>query len=423
MSPAEESPGNVRDPRAVNRKKVLLNILARREAPKHGVEVSPDTLRGTAHWFRVESGLIDDEAFLAWLDREGLSASEFLQAVRDMSIVQKLEQQFCEQIEVEAKIATAVWAALLNEHADERETSEIGGACRSTSLASGAPAPPFDPRDDEWTQFNITPTKRDGGLLWSARHILGKFASSERSESERVQFFFLRKPPGLRLRVQHSGPAIAATVGGVLEFLKASGLVQSWARCPYEPEARLFGGPQAMKLIHRYFAADSDLWVQWDRLQQDQQAQFSTTVLSLAVLNGLFMAATDDLGEAWDVWSNLAALHGVAQSAAVSVPAVRVEDLLGRATASERTLLGRYRDANLQLAAGLRDLSLAGTLTVGIRALLPFVALFHWNRYAVSRIERARLCRAMMWELDVRRRLKGAALNNPFPGETPQTFG
>jgi hypothetical protein len=129
-------------------------------------------------------------------------------------------------------------------------------------------------------------------------------------------------------------------------------------------------------------------------------------------VNDLIVCATDDVDEAWDVWCNIAALHhddGLRGGA--RLPAIGIEDLLARASMTERRILVRYQAANRALADGLGRLRDVGALRCGPRAIVANLVLFHWNRYGIELADRAKLYGGMCRALDPHRNVRSGTMD------------
>jgi thiopeptide-type bacteriocin biosynthesis protein len=252
--------------------------------------------------------------------------------------------------------------------------------------ACGQLTPAFPAR---WRQFDVGLVRREGdahrsaGALFAA---LGGVLPSLRRQHALKGFFFMRKPPDVRLRFELTAAAGLSAIGDVLDHLKARRVIRGWVPTHYEPEAGLFGGPEAMAAVHRHFTVDSLLWMR----NQQARAPLPAVLLSWLVLEDLFRRATDDRAEAWDVWRKLALLHDRAALAAPqSLPSA----------ATDPQLLQQYQRANGVLAGRLRRLVQLGRLGEGLRSVLAFVALFHWNRHGLDAATRSRLYRHMLHTL------------------------
>lgn len=237
----------------------------------------------------------------------------------------------------------------------------------------------------------------DGQGLPSARRAFAELMPelAERvARGELDHAWFMRKPPGIRLRF--GGPAAAETEAWgleVLERLRARGVVTRAFASIYEPESFALGGPAAVPALHRWFTADSLGWWQWDRSLVEGGAAVDAAVLTLAIVNDLCMRATGGAtSEVWDVWRNLAPEPAEAPPTE-TIPPLRLDDLA--AFPIDGSLVARYRDANERLSLELDQLWREARLALGQRALLVTAVMFHWNRFGLPLDARRRLCAAM----------------------------
>ncbi|MFF8912038.1 thiopeptide-type bacteriocin biosynthesis protein [Streptomyces sp. NPDC015032] len=111
-----------------------------------------------------------------------------------------------------------------------------------------------------WVQVNLAPRSSawPGLYAWiadTARDLLD--AHTARA------FFFMHKPPGLRMRFQASGAddAVGLRVELLGRLTEFGGLTAPPVCAVYEPESYLFGGPASMPWVHGVFTADSLAWL------------------------------------------------------------------------------------------------------------------------------------------------------------------
>jgi thiopeptide-type bacteriocin biosynthesis protein len=223
-------------------------------------------------------------------------------------------------------------------------------------------------------------------------------------------FFFVRKPPGVRLRFLASDPSrqILPRLRGRLSRLERLGFIRRFFPSVYEPEVRLFGGAEAMNLIHAYFDVDTDAWLELDRLGTPGCRVLSGEVLSLAVMNDLFAAVLADSGEVWDVWCNVGELRPALKEDPPAMTILMIRDVLPLVTPAERRVLRRYTRANHTLARGLVRLWNRGVLSCGVRGILPFIATFHFNRHGLDLSQQSRLVGGMVAAWSPRGRMRCA---------------
>jgi thiopeptide-type bacteriocin biosynthesis protein len=219
-----------------------------------------------------------------------------------------------------------------------------------------------------------------------------------RAERRAHDFHFLRKSPGIRLRLRAGRrDGTADRMKAVLDGLRRKERIARWFRSAYEPETFQFGGARATQAVHAYFSADSLAWWRWQVLQARGQPRIAPTVLSLAALNSLFHGLVGGIPEeVWDIWCRLAALHGERPSDGdPRVPAVTPDALIGHVTADEWAVIQAYVRANDRLCRRLTRLWSAGRMLYSFRGILAHVALFHWNRFGFTPQERRRMLAAM----------------------------
>jgi len=344
----QEPPGGALD---VARKKVLLGILASRERERGGLDVIAGGLDGhVADWFHKAYDIPDGVARDIWLAARGLTRSDFDHAMRRFGAVVEIQQRLAGDIEHELP-------AFQRLHE---------GARRTTGL--------------EWTQVNVALSRQHASPVESARRLFGRLLpllTRHRRQLGVESFHFTRKAPDVRLRFLCTRPAdllpkLEATLAG-----KASGVDAAHVSV-YEPEARLFGGDDAMTAVHRYFEQDSIHAMQWLLVPAVRHRDPAT--LCFHVVDDLFARGVEGGLEAWDAWHNVLELTSSARSVRLPLLALNRRAISSGGMQSLRA----YRRANATLVAECRALQQDGRLAAGMRALLAYVAMFHFNRYGLD---------------------------------------
>ncbi|MEU6815467.1 thiopeptide-type bacteriocin biosynthesis protein [Streptomyces sp. NPDC046860] len=206
-------------------------------------------------------------------------------------------------------------------------------------------------------------------------------------------WWYTRKHPcwRLRLRVQPVGGTKLA-IGDGFDRLVSDGHLQRWWPSIYEPETPAFGGKTSMTAAHALFVTDSR------EIQQSRQRHDLTVgprELSVLLCTIMMRAARLEWYEQGDVWDRVITTEH--RSAISDVPAERLD-----ARACEiRTLLladsdallryggplesvtewaAAFRSAGQALAHGIQN----GALDRGLRQVLSYHVIFHWNRLGFS---------------------------------------
>ena len=228
--------------------------------------------------------------------------------------------------------------------------------------------------------------------------------------------WFLRKPPGLRLRLGGPlGPDLLPVLEDILGAARDAGELAARFPSVYEPETYTFGGPAAIEAVHRYHDADTRLYAAHQRLLAAQRGRLSPVALCLAVLSDLFERATGDADEAWDVWCNLEKNYADLAAAPAELPPFSLAAARAGAGADDQALLAGYADANARLAADLDALWRRGALLWGRRAILPPLAAFVFNRHALPGPTIAAIVRGVIRQRSPKRTMVGAEPDPPPP--------
>jgi thiopeptide-type bacteriocin biosynthesis protein len=162
-------------------------------------------------------------------------------------------------------------------------------------------------RPDSWLHYGVVPVIGQHGALYGA---LRSAAVELLGGGHAHEFFFLHKPPGLRVRFQPAGDSLAQLEGDLerrLHDWRRDGLVDSWRGGAYEPEEYLFGGPVSMRSVHRVFTADSLAWLDFHSAgheggnRRPGPAWAVSLLMVRALLDALAIIGWEDL----DVWDRL----------------------------------------------------------------------------------------------------------------------
>jgi thiopeptide-type bacteriocin biosynthesis protein len=244
-----------------------------------------------------------------------------------------------------------------------------------------------------WIQlsFELRETERTPALF---QDIAGT-VSELRKSGGITNFFFMNKPPGMRLRFEVTRAnkvALQHELERSFRRYVMCGRVGGVTHAVYEPESALFGGERSMGFVHELFTADSMLWLS---VFSDFVGVAPTWQVSLCALRGLFDALGVRDWEDVDVWN-------------------RVRDNAGRKLQVSRTSLEGFdsmaelvrtvwsqpsNELPSQLASRVDAFTTAATriasewqchylagpdARVGPRALAALLTIFHWNRALLS---------------------------------------
>jgi thiopeptide-type bacteriocin biosynthesis protein len=246
----------------------------------------------------------------------------------------------------------------------------------------------------EWLQVNLSLFPDSSGdrpyVPWDS---LAPTVAAWRTEDRFQRFWFVRKPPGLRLRF--AGPEL----GGRLEpelstwlvAAEAANDVRGFRFGRYEPEEHRFGGPAGLAVAHDLFDRDSAVLLRYETLDDDRRRDIDRHGFALAGVDDLFLRCLDDQAEVWDVWKRLEALLDGPQPAGTGAAPGPGWDTLEE---SGRALARDVAAGNSLAATALRATADAGRLTTGVRSWLAAAAAFSWNRWGLP-LDQYRLARGV----------------------------
>ncbi|ASU81236.1 hypothetical protein CDG81_17735 [Actinopolyspora erythraea] len=208
-------------------------------------------------------------------------------------------------------------------------------------------------------------------------------------------WWFLRKTPGLRLRITPADNA--STIDPLLNELQTTGALTTWRRGLYEPEQAAFGGPTAMSLAHELFAADSHHLTTY---LHDPHPPLGRRELSLLLCSSLFRAAGQEWFECGDIW------HRVSRTRPAPPPLAHPEQLTHQLHTllthdphprgplfSPEGPLHTYAPWAHAFAHTGHALAHPHPLQRGLRDILAHHVLFHWNRLGLNTTTQSILAR------------------------------
>ncbi|MES9508649.1 thiopeptide-type bacteriocin biosynthesis protein [Streptomyces sp. NPDC000609] len=244
-----------------------------------------------------------------------------------------------------------------------------------------------------WVQVNLAPQP----LAWPRLYEWLAATAHDLLDARTARaFFFMHKPPGLRMRFQAYGAD--GTVPLRAELLERLGEFDGLAGPPvcavYEPESYLFGGPGSMPWVHELFTADSLAWLDHHTRRPADGDAAADWRLSLFLLRemldglhivgwehrGVWDAVRTDTGRRLPEGPQDAALRRAAQGIRAYWELPRAQQLAGLPEAW-RADQERHGEAVHRAAehwhAGYFE---SGDAVRGPRRAAAYAVIFHWNR-------------------------------------------
>ncbi|MFL6126678.1 thiopeptide-type bacteriocin biosynthesis protein [Actinophytocola sp.] len=258
------------------------------------------------------------------------------------------------------------------------------------------------PVGDHWVQVGLAPDHRQ-----PRRTLLGELAAlvrDWRAGGVVDDFFFMHKPPGLRVRFAAAPgrtPFLRAEVDRLAAGWRADGLVAGVEPGTYVPETHRFGGEAAMDHVHRMFTADAVAWLGFHA----GAATAPAWALSFVLLRQVFDAM--GLGERREraVWAGVAGAGRLVPAEAPSTEAAgrrlwqwwrRPDELLAalpddvrRIAAAHAAEVSPHAAAwatTLRGGDGDTDSDTESDTESGgeVAEAVTWYVVFHWNRAALS---------------------------------------
>jgi thiopeptide-type bacteriocin biosynthesis protein len=270
------------------------------------------------------------------------------------------------------------------------------------------PVARHDSVDQHWIQLNVGLARRGGLALPAARAVFDEFAplvEQWRAARELQWFFFMRKPPDIRLRFRvPTSHDIRPALDAAIARLQREGRVTTFFYSSYEPETERFGGPDGMRSVHAYFDVDTRAWLHLDALERQERRRLAPERLLPALVHDLFLrgAAGHDhlLAASWRSLANEIATPTVPSPPAMA-PAALDELSAVVGPGDEHECLACFAQANARLADELVELAGRDRLARSISDVLAAAALFSFHRHGFSGERSAPLVAAAMAALEI----------------------
>lgn len=255
-----------------------------------------------------------------------------------------------------------------------------------------------------WRQYYIRFTAWNNDEPTAATYLLPILNNAKRSGTVDI-WWFIRKHPCWRLRILPASVIHAdlTDISTALDTLVTDGHLDAWWPGLYEAETAAFGGGAAMEIAHRLFAADS-LGVL--ELAAADGTGLGRRELSVLLCSALMRGADLEWYERGDVWDRVAAeRHLPADIPAdkitgmgASLRTLMIADTTSDGpqfgpdgpVASQRDWAEAFHDAGDKLGRLNHD----GQLRRGLRDILSYHVIFHWNRLGLPARAQAILAHA-----------------------------
>lgn len=283
---------------------------------------------------------------------------------------------------------------------------------REAFVTAGARAVRELPIAGDWLELRLT---IEGARAETWRELISGEVHGQIAEwldvDDRRRFFFVFKPPGARLRFLGVDAHCRKAIAGWLDRFEREGHVRGWSAGAYDPEVCQLGGTAGLALAHHFFTVESLAVLAYARCWLSGAAHLNPTEFSLIVLHRALGLMTDDLWEVWDVWSKMTLTGRLTALPSLTHPEGRQRDAARRARAlleradvrlervsdAERAIFDRYDRSLAPVAGAAREAVDAGSLLWGLREILPFWIVFHWNRMLFTPDHQAALAKLMWW--------------------------
>ncbi|MFF7251294.1 thiopeptide-type bacteriocin biosynthesis protein [Embleya sp. NPDC008237] len=280
------------------------------------------------------------------------------------------------------------------------------------------PAPDLNADPTDWLQIQLHFNNWASATTTAATHLLPVL---ETATSPGGTWWFIRKHPHWRVRLQpgtHDRTGLRARLEQALDGLTDEGILRGWSTGHYEPETTAFGGPEAMAAAHTLFAADSQAL-----LRPAPDPLLGPRELSMLCCGALLRGARLEPYEIGDVWAKvthdrplpLDATPARLDTVITAIQAILRTDCTpdGNAFGDRQPLAYAHGQAQAFHTCGntLTRLAHSGLLQRGLRSILAYHVIFHWNRAGLHTSQQTLLAHAA----------RHAILGAPTPADSTST--
>ncbi|WP_404790464.1 thiopeptide-type bacteriocin biosynthesis protein [Altericista sp. CCNU0014] len=241
----------------------------------------------------------------------------------------------------------------------------------------------------QWLQLNVGLMRYQNQARFSARKLFAEIdlLTQQWREDGLLQcFFFMRKPPDVRLRFfTNQRQMVIQQLTDLMDELVRQNTIRLSFFSEYEPEGDRFGGLASLARVHDYFDIDTAQWLRLDRRKQPSDPAIGDAALLSAILHDLFQSTLSDPDRVLNAWQTLGQLFGTAQPSMQSlvlplVPLQVLQKSVGLDTALGQ-ILDCYLSANAELSQQLKELYNTGQIHCDLPDLLANVGQFTLHRH------------------------------------------
>ncbi|MGI9148884.1 MAG: thiopeptide-type bacteriocin biosynthesis protein [Chloroflexota bacterium] len=258
-----------------------------------------------------------------------------------------------------------------------------------------------------WAQWDLELSQQGHSRLYGE---LADLARDEIGNKRVVNFFYMHKPPGMRLRFEFEHQAFCEerqllqhSLTRLINRLRSTDVSIECRPSFYEPEQHLFGGPSSMRHVHALSTVDSLAWLEYLAAARRSGPAWAFSLgLLRGVLDGLQVVGWEDL----DMWDRVrrqthrALPASVLATTSFTEAAAGIRSIWKSGSASaqhSRGITGLAVDEIRNAAADwLAGYFRTADAYVGPREAAAFFTIFHWNRGRISGWQQALITEALV---------------------------
>jgi len=306
---------------------------------------------------------------------------------------------------------------------DSWSPTELGvfARLRAGFIAAGAEQARRMLSPDSWLQLGVAFADAAQARRFQSTALLREAVEAWLAEGLIDGFFFMNKPPGMRLRfsVPGGGERMERRIVDLLERARGEGLLARHEFGIYDQETHQFGGAAGIDIFHRFSTCDSLAILRFKELEAAAATTIDRSVLSLLAMNDLVARVAEDSWEQWDVWCEMRLTgrlvdpdgdaaadlrEDLEDNRALLEPVLfRRQEIIDDLAPAEAAIVAATMRGNQSVADALREAARARALGSSPRKILPFFIVFHWNRIGLGIDEQVAFTFFMFELLDPKR--------------------
>jgi thiopeptide-type bacteriocin biosynthesis protein len=288
-------------------------------------------------------------------------------------------------------------AESLNSSEEVSDLDEHFIDARDRFVAGGLNALRRHPGAGHWLQYGLTFSNEKLQRLYKHLYVMVNQLVKENSIGN---FFYMHKPPGLRIRFYLTQPNNdqQQVIERMLRNWVDQKIIEGFRPGVYEAEAHLFGGEESMNYVHSLFTIDSLTLLNYQLIPQNRKRRTPDWLLSLVMLHDLFSELGISGWEHIDVWERIREkMFRTIPPSLFETPDFQElvkeihhkwknrQQLFQELSPALKKIAGDFKTKIAPVVAVWRSHYFETSRAyIGVREAAAFFTIFHWNRAGIS---------------------------------------